>query len=118
MQPTSLSACITTVHAPESRDFYVKYFDAVITFDCGWYVNLTFGKGASLQFMAPQPDQPACNPVGLTYNFCVPDVDAEHQRLMAAGLSGIMPLEDHPCGDRGFAVQNPKGWVLTLYSFR
>ncbi|MBP9906963.1 MAG: VOC family protein [Rhodoferax sp.] len=118
MQPTSLSACITTVHAPESRDFYVKYFDAVITFDCGWYVNLTFGKGASLQFMAPQPDQPACNPVGLTYNFCVPDVDAEHQRLMAAGLSAIMPLEDHPWGDRGFAVQDPNGVVLYIYSDR
>ena len=118
MNLTTLSACITTVHVTESRDFYVKYFDAVITFDCGWYVNLTFGKGASLQFIAPQRDQPACNPVGLTYNFCVPDVDAEHQRLMAAGLSAIMPLEDHPWGDRGFAVQDPNGVVLYIYSDR
>ncbi|MBP9150250.1 MAG: VOC family protein [Rhodoferax sp.] len=118
MNLTTLSACITTVHVTESRDFYVKYFDAVITFDCGWYVNLAFGHRASLQFMAPQPDQPTSTPVGLTYNFCVSDVDAEHQRLMSAGLSAIMPLEDHPWGDRGFAVQDPNGVVLYIYSDR
>jgi len=115
---TSLSTCITTACVAESRDFYVRHFGAVVNFDCGWYVNLAFNQGDSLQFMAPQPDQPACNPVGLTYNFCVPDVDAEHQRLVAVGLTAIMPLEDHPWGDRGFAVRDPNGVLLYVYSNR
>lgn len=118
MHPISLSPCITTTKVAESRDFYVKYFGARITFDCGWYFNLEFGRGATMQFMVPQPNQPLCNPLGLTYNFCVADVDAEHQSLASAGLQTIMPLEDHPWGDRGFAVQDPNGVALYIYSER
>ena len=119
MLAQSLSTCIATTKVTESRDFYVKHFDAKVTFDCGWYVNLEFGKGATLQFMTPQSDQqPICNPAGLTYNFRVADVDAEFQALAASGLTAIMPLEDHPWGDRGFAVQDPNGVVLYIYSER
>ncbi len=118
MQTQSLSPCITTAKVAESRDFYVKHFKARVTFDCGWYVNLELGQGASLQFMAPRLDQPACNPAGLTYNFRVADVDAEFRSLAASGLAAIMPLEDHPWGDRGFAVEDPNGIVLYIYSER
>ena len=68
--------------------------------------------------MAPQPDQPTCNPTGLTYNFSVSDVDAEFQSLVASGLVAVMSLEDHPWGDRGFAVQDPNGIVQYIYSER
>jgi len=68
--------------------------------------------------MAPQGDQPACKPAGLTYNLCVAEVDAEFAALTAAGLVPLMPLEDHPWGDRGFAVQEPNGIVLYIYSER
>lgn len=116
----SLSPCITTEKVAESRDFYVRYFDAKVTFDCGWYVNLEFGQQtSSLQFMAPQESGPAaCNPQGLTYNFLVGDVDAEFDRLSVAGLMVVMPLEDHPWGDRGFAVLDPNGVVLYIFSVR
>ena len=98
MIANSLSPCITTPKAEESRDFYVQHFGAKVTFDCGWYVNLEFGsKSSSLQFIAPQPNQPLCNP---------------------AGLVAIMPLEDHSWGDRGFAIQDPNGIVLYTYSER
>ncbi len=118
MRPSSLSPCIITSKVDESRDFYLKHFAAKLSFDCGWYINLEFGNGSSLQFMAPQPEQVACNPAGLTYNFCVADVDAEHQQLVSSGLVPVMPLEDHPWGDRGFAVQDPNGIVLYIYSER
>lgn len=118
MIANALSPCIATAKVEESRDFYVKHFGAKVTFDCGWYVSLEFGQAASLQFMAPQPDQPVCNPAGLTYNFNVADVDAEFELLAAAGLPCVMPLEDHPWGDRGFAVQDPNGITLYVYSDR
>jgi uncharacterized glyoxalase superfamily protein PhnB len=118
MPVNALSPCITTTRVEESRDFYVRHFGAKVTFDCGWYVNLEFGATASLQFMAPQPGQPLCNPAGLTYNFSVADVDAEYRSLAAAGLTAVMPLEDHPWGDRGFAVHDPNGVVLYIYSER
>ncbi|MDO8893335.1 MAG: VOC family protein [Sulfurimicrobium sp.] len=119
MLATALSPCITTAKIEESRDFYIQYFGAKVTFDCGWYVNLQLGSASStLQFMAPQAGQPLCNPAGLTYNFCVSDVDAEYNSLISLGLKAIMPLEDHPWGDRGFAVQDPNGIMLYIYSDR
>ena len=117
MMLKNISPCINTAKVEESRDFYVKHFKAKITFDCGWYVNLQFGDGSSdLQFMAPQqPQQPICNGQGLTYNFLVDNVDEEHTRLLNEGLEPVMPLGDHPWGDRGFAVADPNG--ITLYIF-
>lgn len=119
MIPQALSTCITTDKIDQTRDFYVRYFAAKIAFDSGWYLHMEFGsKSASLQFMAPQPDMPLCNPAGMTFNFCVADVDAEFEKLTAAGLSTTMPLEDHPWGDRGFAVEDPNGVSLYIYSER
>lgn len=115
-----LSPCIVTDRVEESREFYQRYFDAAVTFDCGWYVNLRFGEEHSeLQFMAPkQPGQLASNGNGLIYNFQVADVDREHERLTGLGLVPVMPLDDHPWGDRGFSVQDPNGVVLYIYSER
>lgn len=120
MKISSLSAAFTTDKVEESCDFYVKYFGAKVTFDCGWYINLQFGSELStLQFMSPQqPEQQLSNSAGLMYSFAVGDVDAEHKRLADAGLDVIVPLEDHPWGDRGFAIQDLNGISLYIYSDR
>jgi uncharacterized glyoxalase superfamily protein PhnB len=120
MKIKSLSAAFTTNKVEESRDFYVKYFDAQITFDCGWYVNLAFGSEcATLQFMSPQqPEHQLSSGAGLLFNFAVEDVDDEYRRLNEAGLAVVVPLEDHPWGERGFAIQDPNGISLYIYSAR
>jgi len=115
----ALSTSITSSKMDETRDFYVRHFAARIAFDSGWYLHFEFGnKWASLQFMAPQPGMPLCNPAGLSFNFCVADVDAEYAKLTAAGLSPTMPLEDHAWGDRAFAVEDPNGVTLYIYAER
>ena len=120
MKANSLSAAFTTNMVEESRDFYVKYFDAKVTFDCGWYVNLEFGnKSSTLQFMSPQqPEHQLSSGAGLIYNFSVDDVDREYKKLTEDGLTVVVPLEDHPWGDRGFAIQDPNGISLYIYSER
>ena len=120
MKARTVSAAFTTNRVGETRDFYVRYFDAKVTFDCGWYVNLEFGsEAATLQFMSPQqPEHRLSSGDGLIYNFTVDDVDSEYRRLTGAGLAVVVPLEDHPWGDRGFAVQDPNGISLYLYSER
>ncbi|MBL3527450.1 MAG: VOC family protein [gamma proteobacterium endosymbiont of Lamellibrachia anaximandri] len=100
------------------RDFYVQYFNAKVVFDAGWYINVGIGKG-ELCFMKPQrPDQPLFSGEGLMYNLEVEDVDSEHQRLTGLGLAAVMPLEDHPWGDRGFSVVDPNGIALYIYTPR
>lgn len=120
MKTNTISPAFTTDKVAQTRDFYVKHFDARVTFDCGWYVNLEFGSEAStLQFMSPQqPEHQLSSAGGLIYNFAVEDVDAEYERLAKEGLVVVVPLEDHPWGDRGFAVQDPNGISLYLYSER
>ena len=120
MKIRSISAAFTTHKVTESRDFYVKYFDANVTFDCGWYVNLAFGnESTTLQFMSPQqPEHQLSSGAGLLFNFSVDDVDEEYQKLTQAGLAVVVPLEDHPWGDRGFAIQDPNGISLYIYSER
>lgn len=117
MKISNLSACIITNKVKESAQFYIDHFNARITFDCGWYVNLDIGNGRhQLQFMSPQQkEQEICQTAGLTYNIEVEDVDAVYQRLVEADLPIIAPLEDHPWGDRGFAIKDPNGIQLYLY---
>jgi len=114
----TLSTCFVTEKIGETRDFHVKYLGAKVFFDCGWYVDLRFGMDTSqLQFMAPrEKGPPPSNPAGLMYNFAVEDVDAEYRRLTGEGLSPVMPLEDHPWGDRGFAILDPNGITLYIYT--
>lgn len=113
MRALTLSTCVTTGRIDQSREFYVKYFGARVVFDCGWYVNLQFGNESSrLQFMSPRnPNQPVADSAGLTFNFRVDDVDFEHERIVAAGLEIVSPIEDHPWGDRAFAILDPN-WIL------
>ena len=68
--------------------------------------------------MQPQDEMPVFNGDGVTLNFKVDDVDAEHERLTDAGLSTVMPLEDHPWGDRGFSIVDPIGNSVYIYSDR
>ena len=120
MKAKSLSTAFTTDKVEESRDFYIKYLGAKVTFDCGWYVNLEFGnKSSTLQFMSPQqPEQQLSSGSGLMYNILVENVDQEYKKLTESGLTAIVPLEDHPWGDRGFAIQDPNGISLYIHSER
>ena len=118
MKTNNISPCIVTNRVDESREFYTKHFGATITFDCGWYINLQFANDASqLQFIAPQsPEQTVFGGSGLMYNLSVEDVDKEYERLSSEGLPAVMPLENHPWGDRGFAIQDPNGIILYIFT--
>jgi len=48
----------------------------------------------------------------------VDDVDAEYNRLTGLDLVPSLEIEDHPWGDRGFAINDPNGILLYIYSER
>ncbi len=119
MKTNSLSPCFCTDKIHECREFYTKHFTAKIEFDCGWYLSICIGNdGPSIQFMEPQENSPTYSSNGVSLNFKVDDVDFEHKRLTGAGLKEVMPLEDHPWGDRGFSILDPIGITLYIYSDR
>lgn len=119
MKTNELSTCFITKDVNVCRSFYQQYFSAKTFFDCGWYVDLRIGGGGpSIQFMQPQGGMPTFGGAGIMLNFKVDNVDAEYERLMKAGLQTVMPLEDHPWGDRGFSVIDPIGTSIYIYTDR
>lgn len=119
MKTEELSTCFCTTKVDACRKFYTVYFAARTVFDCGWYVSLQIGvDGPTIQFMQPRENMPSFTGAGITLNFKVEDVDAEYHRLTSACLQTVSPLEDHPWGDRGFAVLDPIGNSVYIYSDR
>jgi lactoylglutathione lyase len=59
------------------------------------------------------PSGPAGWPQGEVCFLCE-DVDAEHERLLAAGVQVLAPPTDRPWGERTLHVADPDGWVVEL----
>ena len=117
MDIRTASATFTTSHLLETRRFYEKHFDAKAIFDCGWYVVLRLSgadAGPEVSLMEPRDDAPEFKG-GVTLNLHVADADAVHARLTGEGLKPLIPLEDHPWGDRGFGVVDPSGVIVYCY---
>ncbi|WP_432797116.1 VOC family protein [Poriferisphaera sp. WC338] len=121
MTPTDLSPCIITEKIDACKAFYLEHFNVTLLFDCGWYISLALNDNkpqpASIQFMSPQsPQQLTFQGQGLTYNLLVASADDFYNKLVTQNnLTPIMPLEDHPWGDRGFSIADPTG--INLYIF-
>ena len=116
MSILALSPTLTVADVATARAFYERHFAAVAVFDCGWYVVLRLGiDGApELCLKAAEDREPVANGNGFALNLKVADADDWHRRLVEdGGLKTLMPLDDHPGGDRGFAVADPQG--VTLY---
>lgn len=114
LSPTSLSPTITTHRVQETRAFYERHFGAEASFDCGWYVQLKLSGGVEICLMAPQGDAPTYQG-GVMLNLRIDDVDAAHGDLRKADVPIVVPLEDHPWGDRGFGVADPSGVVVYCF---
>ncbi|ADU66293.1 Glyoxalase/bleomycin resistance protein/dioxygenase [Desulfurispirillum indicum S5] len=116
MSIESASLTVVTNHLPQTRLFYEAHFGAYSVFDCAWYVVLRFKSSSGQEICLIEP-QSGMNVFagGAFLNLQVKDVDQLHARLSAAGLSPVVPLEDHPWGDRGFGVLDPAGLIVYCY---
>lgn len=117
MIPKATSVTICTSQLKECRAFYRQHFHADAIFDCGWYVVLRLGgtEGApEVCLMEPREGMPAYSG-GVTLNLRYDDADVIHECLAKAGLTPVVPLENHPWGDRGFGVIDPAGVMVYCY---
>ncbi|MFC9896809.1 VOC family protein [Nocardia sp. NPDC127579] len=51
---------------------------------------------------------------GLLVAFTVDNIDAEYERLRAAGVSIVTPIETEPWGERYFQMADPNGIIIQL----
>jgi len=110
---------VVTDRLRECRDFYRRWFGFEVGFEASWFVLLN-GSGkrpVTLAFMhtdhpSSPPSPAAFRGDGTFITFQVADAEAEHRRLVAAGLDCDLTLTDEPWGQRRFGVVDPAGmWV-------
>lgn len=103
-----------------ARDFYVEHFGFTLTFEADWYVSLRHPSAEHIELALVDhrhptiPDgfrQPAR---GLLLNLEVTDVDAWHERLVAAGLRVALDLRNEAFGQRHFIVEAPDGVLVDV----
>ncbi len=69
------------------------------------------------RFISPRrQEHQLSNSAGLIYNFKVENVDREYEKILHHKLNIVIPIENHPWGDRGFGIQDPNGITVYVYS--
>lgn len=110
--------CVADVE--RSREFYRAHFGFYPVFDSDWYVHLTVPRQRHVNLALIQYDHETMPAdyrrlsQGILINFELEEVDAEYQRLKAAGLKMVVDLRDEPFGQRHFIVADPDGNLVDV----
>ena len=121
MKITQYYPVLMTDRVEPTAQFYERHFRFVRQFSSDWYVHLQSATDPALNLAVlarghatiPAAQRQA-SVGGLLLNFEVADVDAEHARLMAAGLPEVQPLRSEDFGQRHFITQDPNGVLIDL----
>ena len=104
---------------PAAR-FYEQHLGFSRVFSSDWYIHLRASSEApfELAFIVPDHDTVPVQGQGLSGNmilsFYVEDARAEHERLVAAGVSIVQTLRDEVFGQRHFIAADPNGILLDI----
>lgn len=104
---------IITNDLDRSRDFYVRHLGFEAVYASPKYVHLKNGP-LELGVMAATAGLPAMPSNGVWLSVEVADVDAEYNRLKAAGLPTDAEPKDQPWGERAFVVRDPNGFGVNI----
>lgn len=118
MNLTSLYPVLMTTDAAAGAAFYREHFDFEVAFESDWYVSLRRGPWELAILDASHPTIPerfrGRPAAGLLLDFEVDDVDAVHDRLVAAGVPLVQPLRSEDFGQRHAIFAGPDGVLLDI----
>jgi uncharacterized glyoxalase superfamily protein PhnB len=121
MQFTLIGMAVAAEEPARSAAWFAEHFGFRVGIDIGWYVNTQHPghQNVSLDFVQRDHESwPAATRgktvVGTLLAFLVSDVDAEFDRLTAAGLEVVLPLVTEPWGQRRFQLAAPDGLLVEV----
>lgn len=120
MKIASFYPVLMTADVAATAAFYQAHFGFVALFAADWYVHLQSAEDPSVNLAvldgahATIPESGRGRVGGLLLNFEVEDVDAVHERLVAAGLPVLLSLRDEDFGQRHFITADPNGVLLDI----
>ncbi|MFK3648967.1 VOC family protein [Lysobacter enzymogenes] len=120
MKISSYYPVIMTGDVAGTAAFYQAHFGFVALFTADWYVHLQSAEDPSVNLAVLDgahstiPEFGRGVVGGLLLNFEVEDVDAVHDRFLAAGLPILLSLRDEAFGQRHFITADPNGVLLDI----
>ncbi|MTI96223.1 MAG: glyoxalase [Firmicutes bacterium] len=103
-----------------SREFYTRLFDQEVEIDFGYLVGFKSGlalwteaEAAESVRQSPE-DALIANRGGAEIEFHSPDIEADYERLQAAGVEIVHPIITHPWEQRAFRCLDPDGHCLEV----
>lgn len=111
MAVTRIVPDITSEDIPRSRDFY-RLLGLEERMDLGWVVILGPPDRPDVQLLLMGRDESAALNPDLSIG--VDDVDAVHERMVAAGAEIVHSLRDEPWRVRRFFVRDPNGKIVNI----
>jgi catechol 2,3-dioxygenase-like lactoylglutathione lyase family enzyme len=120
MRLDSFYPVLLTDDVARSSSFFTEHMGFRETFTSDWYVSLVHGGNDAYELALISHDHDTI-PEGsrrptsaLLLNFEVPSVESEHERLRAAGVEILQPIEDLPAGQRHFICRGPGGVMVDV----
>ena len=115
MTVTALYPVLMTDRPTVLARFYAELLQLDTVFEADWFVQLTGQMGfvACDHDSVPERFRGAAA-AGLLVTVEVDDVDAVHDRLVAAGLPVLRSLRDEAFGQRHFITADPNGVLLDV----
>ncbi|WP_343717098.1 VOC family protein [Inquilinus sp.] len=120
MKTTSVYPVIMTAEVAATAAFYIRHFGFRPLFETDWYVHLQSVEDERVNLAILDASHATIPAVGrgrvsgLLLNFEVEDVDAEYERLKAAGLPILLDLRDEKFGQRHFITRDPNGVLIDV----
>ncbi|WP_417768112.1 VOC family protein [Stappia sp.] len=121
MKTTSYYPVLMTDDVEGTARFYETHFRFHRAFSADWYVHLQSSEDPSVNLAILDgrhetiPEAARGQSVaGLLLNFEVEDVDAEYDRVTAAGLPVLLAIRDEAFGQRHFITRDPNGVLIDV----
>lgn len=115
MSVTRIVPNLPVADVRRANELYAGLFGLRVGMDLGWVGNLAPADAPSVQLQVMTQDAAApCNPA-VSIGVATPDeVDAIHDRVVAAGLQIVHRLGDEDWGVRRFLFRDPDGNVVNV----
>ena len=118
MQVTQIGAAFASAAPSAAGSWLSEHLGFEVAVDLGWYVSTRHPDQAlSVDFVQHDHDtwvEPAMGVRGTMLALVVTDIDAEHDRLVTAGVPLLKQLVTEPWGQRRTQVAGPDGLVIEL----
>ena len=115
MGVTRIVPNLSVADVARANELYARIFGLDVGMDLGWIGNLAPAAAPSVQLQVMTSDESApCNPTISIGVAASAEVDAIHDRVVAAGLEVVHPLTDEDWGVHRFFFRDHDGNVVNV----